>query len=180
MEYLDILDENGNLTGKKKLRNEVHRDGDWHRGVHIWIVTPDKKILIQRRSIKKETYPGLWICSTAGHVKSVQDSVTAAQEEVKEELGIDIPKGNFELIFQYKRQAVYNNGKSKNNCFFDVYLAKADIGINSMKIDKSETEELKLINFLDLENKIKNNDPTFAKRTEEYQWLIKIIHERYY
>lgn len=27
-EYFDVLEENGNLTGKKKLRKEVHRDGD--------------------------------------------------------------------------------------------------------------------------------------------------------
>lgn len=26
-EYFDVLDENGNLTGLKKLKNEVHRDG---------------------------------------------------------------------------------------------------------------------------------------------------------
>jgi len=32
-EYFDVLDENGNKTGKIKLRSEVHRDGDWHKGV---------------------------------------------------------------------------------------------------------------------------------------------------
>lgn len=37
-EYFDLLDENGNKTGKTKLRNEVHRDGDWHKAVHIWII----------------------------------------------------------------------------------------------------------------------------------------------
>ena len=31
-ELIDILDENGNKTGKIKLRSEVHRDGDWHKG----------------------------------------------------------------------------------------------------------------------------------------------------
>ena len=36
-EYFDILDENGNKTGQTKLRSEVHRDGDWHKAVHIWI-----------------------------------------------------------------------------------------------------------------------------------------------
>lgn len=34
-EYFDVLDENGNKTGIIKLRNEVHRDGDWHKEVHI-------------------------------------------------------------------------------------------------------------------------------------------------
>ena len=35
MEYLDVLDSSGNKTGKKKLRSEIHKDGDWHRAVQI-------------------------------------------------------------------------------------------------------------------------------------------------
>lgn len=34
-EYFDVLDENGNLTGRKKLRSEVHRDGDWHKATRL-------------------------------------------------------------------------------------------------------------------------------------------------
>lgn len=30
MEYLDIIDENGNLTGKQKPRNDVHASGMLH------------------------------------------------------------------------------------------------------------------------------------------------------
>ena len=47
-EYFDILDENGNKTGKTKLRSEVHRDGDWHKAVHIWIINNKGDILLQR------------------------------------------------------------------------------------------------------------------------------------
>ena len=54
MEYFDVLDENGNKTGKLKLRNEVHRDGDWHRGVHVWIINSFGELLLQRRSPNKE------------------------------------------------------------------------------------------------------------------------------
>ena len=34
---VDILDENGNKTGKIKERSLVHEDGDIHGTVHIWI-----------------------------------------------------------------------------------------------------------------------------------------------
>lgn len=33
-EYLDVLDEKGNLTGEKKLRSEIHAKGLWHKVVH--------------------------------------------------------------------------------------------------------------------------------------------------
>lgn len=38
MEWLDIVDENGEPTGVVKERSEVHRDGDLHRTAHVWIV----------------------------------------------------------------------------------------------------------------------------------------------
>lgn len=31
MEQLDVLNEKGEKTGKIKLREECHRDGDWHK-----------------------------------------------------------------------------------------------------------------------------------------------------
>lgn len=37
-EYFDLLTSDGELTGKTKLRKEVHRDGDWHAAVHIWLL----------------------------------------------------------------------------------------------------------------------------------------------
>lgn len=49
-EYFDALDEQGNKTGQTKLRSAVHRDGDWHQAVNIWIVSPSQEILLQRRS----------------------------------------------------------------------------------------------------------------------------------
>lgn len=54
-EYFDILDDNGNKTGKIKLRSEVHRDGDWHKAVHIWILNQSGDILLQRRSATKDS-----------------------------------------------------------------------------------------------------------------------------
>lgn len=47
MEFLDILDKNGNKTGEKKERKEVHSKGYWHKGVHIWIINSNKELLVQ-------------------------------------------------------------------------------------------------------------------------------------
>ena len=38
MEYLDIVDENGNSTGETVSREIAHRDGIRHRTAHVWIV----------------------------------------------------------------------------------------------------------------------------------------------
>ena len=42
-EWLTIFDSERNTLGKK-LRDEVHRDGDWHETFHCWFVEKMMKI----------------------------------------------------------------------------------------------------------------------------------------
>ena len=88
-EYFKILDEKGNLTGEKKLRSEVHRDGDWHKAVHIWIINDKGEILLQRRCATKDSNPNMLDISCAGHLSSGDKSLDGALRELKEELNIE-------------------------------------------------------------------------------------------
>ena len=40
-ELFDVVDAGGNLTGIVKRRGDVHRDGDWHRAIHVWVIGVD-------------------------------------------------------------------------------------------------------------------------------------------
>lgn len=53
MEYLDILDENGESTGKTASRDEAHQKGLWHKSVHVWIINSNSnnEILIRNALI---------------------------------------------------------------------------------------------------------------------------------
>ena len=44
-EWLTIFDSERNTIGKK-LRDEVHRDGDWHETFHCWFVEKMMKIFL--------------------------------------------------------------------------------------------------------------------------------------
>lgn len=86
-ERFDIYARDGRHLGVKD-RADVHRDGDWHRSVHIWIVRPsDTALLIQERAADKDTWPGYWDASVGGHL-SAGESYEDAFREVEEELGI--------------------------------------------------------------------------------------------
>ena len=37
-EYLDVIDDNGNLTGETVAREVAHRDGIRHRTSHLWLL----------------------------------------------------------------------------------------------------------------------------------------------
>ena len=81
-------------TGEVKERNRVHRDGDWHRSIHAWVVQRDARgdgddvsVLLQRRSPYKDTHPSLLDVSCAGHVNAGDDVYDTTMRELKEELG---------------------------------------------------------------------------------------------
>ncbi len=58
-ERFDLLNEDGSLKGVSKARSLVHRDGDLHRAVHIWVLARGNppKLLLQKRSEEKDTFP---------------------------------------------------------------------------------------------------------------------------
>ena len=63
MEYLDIVDRDGNPTGETVSRETAHRDGIRHRTAHVWIVRRTGngwEILLQKRSMEKESFPGYY------------------------------------------------------------------------------------------------------------------------
>ena len=89
-EYIDILNENGELTGEIRTKREVHELGLWHRAVHIWILNPKGELLLQQRAEQKENYGGYWDISAAGHVSAEETSIESALREIEEELGVEI------------------------------------------------------------------------------------------
>ena len=74
MEIFDIIDENGNPTGKTVTREKAHTDGIPHRTAHIWIIRKKDgrvQVLLQKRSMNKDSFPGKFDTSSAGIYRSV-------------------------------------------------------------------------------------------------------------
>jgi hypothetical protein len=84
-ELLDVLDEEGRPVGVKT-RGEVHRDGDWHAAFHLWVVQPGG-VLLQRRALTKDSWPGRLDATAAGHL-TAGESVPDGLREADEELGV--------------------------------------------------------------------------------------------
>ena len=73
-----------------KPRRDVHRDGDWHRCVDVWIYE-GSTLLLQRRSALKDTNPGKLDVACAGHVSGDDGARDTALKELAEELGLRRP-----------------------------------------------------------------------------------------
>lgn len=159
MEYLDVLDENGNFTGIKKERNSMHVNGDWHRVVQIFVIN-ENGILLQQRSLTKKSDPGKWCASASGHISAGEESKDAALKEFREELGIEISKKDLNLIANFKSASVrLNNGnKIINNHFVDLYVVTKDIDIKEIEVQKEEVNTVSYFGINEFLNMVINKD----------------------
>ena len=85
-EIFDLVDEHDAVIGQLS-RKEVHRQGLRHRAVHILVFNSSGEIFLQKRSLTKDTFPGRWDSSAAGHLDCGEDYDACAIREVHEELG---------------------------------------------------------------------------------------------
>ncbi len=172
MELFDIIDENGIKTGVKKTRYSVHRDGDLHGSVHIWIIQKNQ-VLLQKRNKDKDSFPLCFDAACTGHIDSGEDSVTAAVRELKEELSLRV-KSN-ELRFLFRQKLCINNGEFISNELNDVYILDKHIENSELLFQDEEIDELVWIDINELEIKLKSNNPNYCIKYEEYKKVLEMI-----
>lgn len=87
-ELVDIVDEDDQVIDtvpRRRMRAEVLR----HRSVAIVVVDSRDRLLVHRRALDKDVWPGRWDLAAGGVVAAGETYSTAARRELAEELGID-------------------------------------------------------------------------------------------
>ncbi len=179
-EYFDILDEFGNKTGKTKLRSLVHRDGDYHKAVHIWIYSSKGggQILLQRRSANKDSNPNMLDISCAGHLSAGDDSLTGAVRELKEELNLYVKPEELTFITTNLHKGKYTS-TFINNEFSDMYLLETNKGVNDMKFQKEEISEILFVPYKEFKKMVKNKQKDLLMHTKEFEILFSILDKKF-
>ncbi|KAK6911144.1 Peptidase family M49 [Dillenia turbinata] len=157
-EFFDVLTSTGQKIGVSKPRSEVHRDGDYHRAVHVWIYAEStQELLLQRRADCKDSWPGLWDISSAGHISAGHSSLVSA--------------------------SIINEGKFINNEFNDVYLVTtlSPIPLEAFTLQESEVSAVKYIPYEEYRSLLAKEDPDYAPYdvNGRYGQLFDIIAKRY-
>lgn len=97
-EYLDLVDKNDQVIGKK-LRSEVYAEGlSNFRVVNAFLVNSEGKLWIPMRGPHKRIFPSCLDMSMGGHVESGEDYNASFKRELIEELGIDAEKTPWKLL----------------------------------------------------------------------------------
>ena len=172
MEYLDILDENGNKTGEKDTRENIHKLGLLHSEVAAFIYTDTGKVVLQKRKSNKATYAGVWSV-TGGHVFAGENNEEAIIREIKEELNLNIEKDKVIFVTTYKSKKVKDD--VINNKFFSIYNVEiSENQFETIEIQKEELEDIKLFSIEEIESIMNSGDKQY-KFPQNSEVAIKLI-----
>lgn len=177
MEQVDVLNKDGNPTGEIKSRADVHRDGNWHRTVRIWILNSKHELLSQKRSPTKDVSPNCWTASASGHVATGETSIAAALKEIKEELGLELQENEVRYLFTAPRSLKIKTDMI--NDVADVYLVNKDFETKNLVLQEEEVSEVRWFYYAELEKMIHSTPEQFSPHHDEYVRLFKMLHELY-
>lgn len=86
-ELVDYFDKSGSIIGTCT-RKEADDNNYIYPNVIVFIFTPDGRVWIQKRSLQKRHYPGIWDTSACGALAHDENPKIAAQRELMEEMNI--------------------------------------------------------------------------------------------
>lgn len=153
MEIFDVVDEYGNPTGDTVLRSKAHTEGICHRTAHIWIarkVSNHWQVLLQKRSAIKDSFPGRFDTSAAGHIHAGDEPIESAIRELNEELGIDAMPAQLQYAgtFRVKYEKEFHGKMFRDNEVAFVYVYLENVEIEKLVLQE---EEVECVEWFDLE-----------------------------
>lgn len=171
-EMIDIVDEMNVPTGETELKSIAHRDGLWHRSVHIWIFGKDG-ILLQLRSKDNYLYPNCWDISAAGHIQAGETSEQAAIREVKEETGLDVKEDDLQYLMTKRWHAKF--GDIDNREFYFIFLVRYDGTEQELTPQQEELQKLRFFSPEEIKRSLKEHPEKYVPHNDYWAEMIDII-----
>jgi len=154
-EIFDVVDHSDSVIGSAS-REEVHRLGLLHRSAHLLVFDSIGRVLLQKRSSEKDSFPGRWDSSVSGHVDSGEEYDECVIREAYEEIGIGferIPERFFKI----------NACEETANEFTWVYRHHSE---GPFVVNREEISEIRWFEMGDLNEMLREESdlfsPTFA------------------
>lgn len=151
-EWIDVLDELGKKTGESALKSDAHRLGLWHRCFHCWVVGMDESdepcLLVQRRAMNKDTWPGWLDVSVAGHLGSGEETLDG-RRELEEEIGLSVAPERLTPLGE--RRVEYEIPQGRDREFHDVFLLIDHTPPEELKLQKEEVDAVISVKLEDAE-----------------------------
>lgn len=161
MELFDILNEDGTKSGLVRERGVAHRDGSLHETVHTWIVRRGERnrweVLLQKRSAVKDSNPGCYDISSAGHMASGDLPLEGALRELREELGLRARPEELHYVGRHRGsfQAPFHGRMFRDNEYSYVYVIIRDIDESGLSLQEEEVESVLWMDYDECRRRIR-------------------------
>ena len=167
MEMLDVVDAGGMPTGETVERSIAHRDGIRHRTAHVWIARRQEgrvQVLLQKRSRNKDSFPGMYDTSSAGHIPAGVEPLPSALREMEEELGIcacedDLVKAGMFTI-RYARE--FHGEMFRDHEVATVYVYRKKVDADRLVLQESEVESVRWFDLAEVSEGLKQPSSVFC------------------
>jgi isopentenyl-diphosphate delta-isomerase type 1 len=90
-EIFDVVNERDEVVDQRP-RSEVHRLKLLHRAVHVLVFNGRGQVFLQKRSLRKDCFPGTWDSSASGHLDRGEAYDACAVRELREEIGLSVDR----------------------------------------------------------------------------------------
>lgn len=180
MEYFDVVDENGTPTGEIVERKEAHLKGVAHRTSHVWIVRKKAErlqILLQKRCMDKDSYPGCYDISSAGHIPQGDSFEESALRELEEELGIKATASDLQDcgIIRILFDEVFHGEEFHDKQVARVYFMWIDKDENEFTVQKEEIDEVLWMDFEECKKAVEDDTIPNCIILDELEMLERFI-----
>lgn len=164
-EQVVLVDANDNAIGQME-KIEAHVKGVLHRAFSIFLINSDGKLLLQQRALTKYHSPGLWTNTCCSHQRLGEDSLTAANRRLFEEMGMT---AKLHKAFTFVYQADMGNGLIEHE-LDHVIIGYTD---NEPKINLEEVVDWcwEDVDFLKAD---------LVNRPDRYTAWFKIVFDQFY
>ena len=178
MEIFDVVDETGQPTGEVISREEAHQQGVLHRTAHVWLVKKKPggfDILMQKRSEEKDSFPGMYDTSSAGHIPAGDEPLESALRELSEELGLKarpedmVYAGTFRI--QYEKE--FHGRLFRDNEVTRVYVCDKPVSVQDLTLQETEVSEVRWFDLEEVWEEIQHNRDRFCVPTAG----LKVLRE---
>ncbi|KKW44272.1 MAG: NUDIX family hydrolase [Parcubacteria group bacterium GW2011_GWA2_56_7] len=169
-ERIVIVDEHNSPIGDEK-KSVVHREGIWHRTVHIYYIRKRSggfDFLVHLRAKNKTHCPNMWDTRFGGHVKSTQSILEAAQDKMREEVGLTMEPS--ELIEGPVTRSVSHQGTNREFNYIFFYQGTEDT--RQLVFEDDEVQEVKWMSDKEIACSIENEPDVWAGSLETFQNVL--------
>ena len=179
-EFFDICTEEGIPTGQIVERKTAHRDGILHQTAHVWIVRRNHTgydILLQKRSRGKDSFPGFYDTSSAGHIPAGDEPLPSARRELEEELGIhaEADQLHYAGTFRSRYEKQFYGSIFRDNEFTTVYVYDTPVVIRKLTLQRCEVEEVRWFNLKEVYSEIQRSRERICVPENGLEVLIRYL-----